>query len=65
MIYHNKCFTCKNRKEFIDAEIEEAKKFYLDYGCPWEFRCGASYAKEYLNRFDVEILPSQECRNNC
>ncbi len=61
MLYDDKCFNCSKRKEYVDTEIEEAKKFYLDYGCSWKFRCGASYSKEYMNRFGVEIISISDC----
>ena len=61
MIYHDSCYRCVKRKEYIDDEVLSAKKFYDEFGCAYIFSCGASYKKEYMNRFGVEIMPRNEC----
>lgn len=64
MLYHDLCYTCINRKEFVDVEIEEAREFNLDHGCSWIFPCGASYSKRHMNTHGVEIIPNPDCLDN-
>lgn len=65
MLYDDRCYKCKNRKEYVDSELEQAKEFFLDNKCAWKFACGAMYSKEYLNRYGVEIIPSHDCSLTC